>query len=63
MARPIAAATSMTALRSAAPSALSGVPTAMKQTGLFFTASARSVEKASRASLTLRRISSSSPGS
>jgi hypothetical protein len=53
----------MTAERSAAPLCPDGVPTAMKQTRVFFTASARSVVNVSRPSVVLRRMSSSSPGS
>ena len=63
IASPIAAATAITADRSASPFAPSGVPTAMKQISDRRTASARSVVKVSRRCATLRLISSSSPGS
>ena len=56
-------ATFSTAPRSASPLAPSGVPTAMKQSSDRRTASVRSVWNERRFCATLRRISSSNPGS
>ena len=63
MAFAILSATCNTKLKSADPSALCGVPTAIKQTSAFLTADSKSVENDNLLSVTFDFINSSSPGS
>ena len=60
---PILSATASTYCKSAAPSSLCGVPTAIKHTSEFSTPYFKSEEKVSLFSLTLTLIKSSRPGS